>query len=278
MKEEQPPNDLLIIDPAKVAQETDADDSISCSDDEDTSALASDKNLFEKCCLKFELGLPQDMAGPPSIHFVSETASRLLFKTVHWIKSIPSFSLLKSSTQIDLVQQSWSALFVLGLAQISKELSLSSLLSLVVSHQQACLSRDPRTNVKDVIQTVCNIHKYVNTLTMMKLDDEEYAYLKAIVLFSDGGSCSRVGISQLQDAALAQLQEYLIARGRERTRFPKLLLLLSMPRSLHPLAIEKLFFTGIVGSIQIQTVLPYILQMKEGLDTKKENQTDEVTP
>jgi hypothetical protein len=132
--------------------------------------------------------------------------------------------------------------------------------------------------VKEVIQTVCHIHKYVNTIVKMELEDEEYAYLKAIVLFSDVGSSSaRVGISHLQDAALEQLQEFLRARGRERTRFPKLLLLLAMPRSLHPLAIEKLFFTGIVGSIQIQTVLPYILQMKEGLSSpnmKEENHTD----
>ena len=29
------------------------------------------------------------------------------------------------------------------------------------------------------------------------------------------------------------------------------------------------FCTGIVGSIQIQTVLPYILQMKDGLSSDK---------
>ena len=245
MKEDLSQTEELTVGPAQLRHEADAEDSISCSDDDDLH-MAADQNLLDTCSLKFELGLPpQPMTASsiPSIHFVSETASRLLFKTVHWVKSIPSFSLLPPSLQLELIQRSWSSLFVLGLAQVSSEVSIPSLLSLVVSHQQACLSHDPSVNVKDVVETVCKIHRYVNTLGRMELTDEEYAYLKAIVLLSDGHSPSR-GISRLQEAALSQLEEYLIKQGRERTRFPKLLLLLSVPRSLHPPAIEELFFAG----------------------------------
>ncbi len=151
--------------------------------------------------------------------------------------------MLKPVLQEELVQKSWSSLFVLGLAQISGQVSVATLLSLVVSHQQDRLSRAHSVNVKDVVETVCKIHRYVNTLVGMDLDDTEFAYLKVIVLLS-GGLGENSAISRLQEAGLSQLQEYLAVQGKERTRFPKLLLLLSVPCSLHPLAVEELFFAG----------------------------------
>ena len=45
--------------------------------------------------LKFDLAVPAPMLDTPTIHFVCETASRLLFQTLHWTKSIPAFNLLK---------------------------------------------------------------------------------------------------------------------------------------------------------------------------------------
>jgi hypothetical protein len=237
-KEAHSENQLVIIEP-KQSQEPNSDESISDSDAEDdlsSNSWPADHNLFDESSLTFELEiLPHTIGLLPSVNFISETASRLLFKTVHWLKSIPSFGRLKPALQTELVQRSWSSLFVLGLAQISGQVSIPSLLSLVVSHQQARLSKDPGVNVKSVVDTVCKIHKYINALVKLGLDDTEFAYLKVIVL-CDG--------HQLQEAALSQLQEYLVMKGRERTRFPKLLLLLSLPRSLQPLAVEELFFAG----------------------------------
>ena len=244
MKEDRTQDQLLIVEP-HFTQELHSEDSISCSDAEEPIAsqiLAKDQKLLDKCQLKFELGIPPHMIALPSIHYISETASRLLFKTIHWIKTIPSFSLLKPSLQEELIQRAWSSLFILGLAQISGQVFIPSLLSLVVSHQQARLSRDPGVNVKDVVEMVCKIHQYVNTLVRMELDDMEFAYLRIIVL-SDNYHQS-LEVCQLQEAALSQLQEYLIGQGRERTRFPRLLLLLSVPRSLQPMAVEDLFFAG----------------------------------
>ena len=54
------------------------------------------------------------------------------------------------------------------------------------------------------------------------------------------------------------------AEGRERARFPRLLLLLSPLSSLLPHTIEELFFSGIIGNIKIDAVIPYILQMEGG--------------
>ena len=48
----------------------------------------------------------------------------------------------------------------------------------------------------------------------------------------------------------------------DRNRFPRLLLLLSPLRSLHADTLEDLFFSGLIGNIQIDSVIPYILKME----------------
>lgn len=158
-----------------------------CSDNEDEIAsVLADRPLLDENQVKFDLTLPAPAVSTPTIHFVCETASRLLFKTMHWTKGIPSFSLLKLSLQIELVRRSWVSLFVLGLAQISRSISVPALLSLVVSHQQSRLAGDSSLDVKEVAETVCKIHQFVKTLGKMELDDTEFGYLKAIVIFSEG--------------------------------------------------------------------------------------------
>ena len=219
--EEGPLKNMLNVNMDHIMTKTrDLDESLCQSDtDDEICSVLSDRPFFDESQLKFDLQIPSPMLSTPSIHFVCEAASRLLFKTVHWTRSIPSFSLLKPSLQVELVRQSWSSLFILGLAQISSQVSIPSLLSLVVSHQQARLSHDPSVNVKDVV--------------------------RAVALFGDGVGHG-AGISRLQEAALSQLEEYLIKQSRERTRFPKLLLLLSPLSSLFPATVEELFFAGIV--------------------------------
>ena len=48
----------------------------------------------------------------------------------------------------------------------------------------------------------------------------------------------------------------------DKNRFPRLLLLLSPLRSLHGDTLEDLFFSGLIGNIQIDSVIPYILKME----------------
>ena len=70
------------------------DDASSDTDDEMLSSIKN-QTLLEDKHLKFDLNIPPPMMDTPTIHFVCETASRLLFQTLHWTKSIPAFNLLK---------------------------------------------------------------------------------------------------------------------------------------------------------------------------------------
>ena len=70
-------------------------------------------------------------------------------------------------------------------------------------------------------------------------------------------------IEQLQDKAVAELEDATNKKHPgDRNRFPRLLLLLSPLRSLHSETLEDLFFSGLIGNIQIDSVIPYILKME----------------
>ena len=45
--------------------------------------------------IRFKLASPSPMPSYLNVHFICETASRLLFLSVHWVRSIPAFSLLR---------------------------------------------------------------------------------------------------------------------------------------------------------------------------------------
>ena len=85
------------------------------------------------------------------------------------------------------------------------------------------------------------------------------------------------GVNRLQEAALSQLESYLEKEGRDRSRFPRLLLLLSPLSSLSASTIEDLFFSGIIGNIKIPSVIPYILQMEQ-TDTSSSEPTHNIVP
>lgn len=235
------------------------DDSGSDTDDEMLTSLGSSP-LLEEVHLKFDLSVPAPMLDTPTIHFVCETASRLLFQTLHWTKSIQAFNLLKYDTQIGLVRNSWSDLFVLGLAQISGQVSIPSILALIVSHQQNRLARDQAPiNVKEVTASICKIHEYVQALAKLNIDEKEFSYLRAIALFG----ADHHAVERLQDKAVSELESYCSRlHPGDRNRFPRLLLLLSPLRAIHADTLEDLFFSGLIGNIQIDSVIPYILKME----------------
>lgn len=250
--------DMMLVQSKKAE-----DDNDSATDDEMLESLGSSP-LLEETQLKFEFSVPAPLLDTPTIHFVCETASRLLFQTLHWTKSIQAFNLLKYDTQIQLVQNCWSDLFLLGLAQISGQANIPSILALIVSHQQSKLARGDQVtiNVKEVTTTICKIHDYVQTISKLNVDEREFAYLRAISLF-----CSSSGnpksLEKMQDSLLSELECYITGRdNNEKNRYPRLLLCLSPLKAVKPDMLEDLFFSGLIGNIKIDSVIPYILKME----------------
>ena len=129
---------------------------------------------------------------PPSHHnsqYVCETASRLLFLSVHWARQTgPVFMNLLYSTQVSLMRSSWSDLFLLCLAQCREQISIPAILTAIASALEGILGQDMKTLVrtKDQATTLKSISTVLNRIEELNLEPEEFAYLRLCCLFSPG--------------------------------------------------------------------------------------------
>lgn len=217
----------------------------------------------------FRLTLPgSPPGGALNVHYVCESASRLLFRSLHWARSLPAFEELPMALQLTLVRSAWSELFTLGLAQCAEQLSLPALLSALASHLRTGSPSKNGSSVSSqrslVAEHVATLQRLVGALQRLHLDDREYALLRAMVLFCP----DRPGVERGWCARLEQLQERACQELRARCgtdweqRLPRLLLRLSAVRALRPALTEELFFAGLIGSVRIDSILPYILRME----------------
>ncbi len=87
-----------------------------------------------------------------------------------------------------------------------------------------------------------------------------------------GISCPKQ-IDKLKNKAVIELREHCSSKygassgsggsaGDAESRFSNLLLRLAPLRSLQPDVLEELFFAGLIGNVQIDSVVPYILKME----------------
>eukprot|EP00092_Neocalanus_flemingeri_P035078 GFUD01038172.1.p1 GENE.GFUD01038172.1~~GFUD01038172.1.p1 ORF type:complete len:415 (-),score=103.89 GFUD01038172.1:137-1381(-) len=201
-----------------------------------------------------------------NIHFICEAASRLLFLSVHWAKELPVFASLKTSNCTKLLRNCWSDLFVLGLAQCKNDLHLTSILTAIAAQfkEVAALDRVSVTRVHQVTQAVCKIKEYVTAITRLEMDDTEFGLLKVIAIFGSAQlSENSTHFERICDQSVSELRSYCKdSKPEDDSRFSKLLLRLSPLRSLQPDVLEEIFFAGLIGNVQIETVIPFILSME----------------
>lgn len=87
--------------------------------------------------------------------------------------------------------------------------------------------------------------------------------MKYFGLFVDHpGLVIRRQVDKLQEKAFQELRNYVCrSTPEDEDRFPRLLLRLRPLRILQSQVMEELFFAGLIGSVQIDTIIPYILRM-----------------
>lgn len=120
----------------------------------------------------------------------------------------------------------WAELFALGLAQCSQSLSLSTILAALISHLHASIAQDrmSATKVKQVTDHIVKLQDYVNAMNRLHVDEHEYAYLKAITLFSaeQSGIILRKQIEHFQEKSFQALQNYVHHNSPDdNDRFPR---------------------------------------------------------
>ncbi|XP_008210418.1 nuclear receptor subfamily 2 group C member 1 isoform X2 [Nasonia vitripennis] len=249
-----------------------AGDNINGSGDGDTEEDWNCGQLLFERHMHFELRAPSPAPAYLSIHYICESAARLLFLSVHWARGIPAFQSLPSEIQTTLVRCSWGQLFTLGLAQCAYTLSLPSILTWIINHLQASIAQEKMTanKIKSVTEHICRLQDCVSSLHKLQVDSVEYAYLKALTLFSADNVLAgvwRKRVQILQEAAWTELQQRV---GSDR--LPRLLLRLAPLRSINPRVLEDLFFAGLIGRVSVASVVPYILTMQDCCKMEPESQ------
>ncbi|XP_075712960.1 nuclear receptor subfamily 2 group C member 1 isoform X4 [Rhinoderma darwinii] len=233
---------------------------------QDISVVEMEGPLLSDTHISFKLTMPSPMPEYLNVHYICESASRLLFLSMHWARSIPSFQALGQEVSISLVKACWNELFSLGLAQCSQVMNVSTILTAFVNHlhgmQHDKLSGD---KLKLVMDHIFKLQDFCNSMVKLGLDGYEFAYLKAIVLFSPDhpGLDNASNIEKLQEKAYMEFQDYVTKTYPDDTyRLSRLLLRLPALRLMSAAIMEELFFAGLIGNVQIDSIIPYILRME----------------
>ena len=74
----------------------------------------------------------------------------------------------------------------------------------------------------------------------------------------------------MADSVLASFERFYQNKQDDPARLAKLLLLLSPITSLQADLLEELFFPGMVDNVKIDSVIPYVLAMGDGLDQESQ--------
>lgn len=224
--------------------------------------------LLSDSHIPFKLMMPLPVPEYLNVNYICESASRLLFLSMHWARSIPAFQALSGQeNDINLMKACWNELFALGLAQCSNIMNVGTILSAIINHLQTSLQEDKLSpeRVKVVMEHIWRMQEFCNSMSKLTPDSYEYAYLKAIVLFSpDHPGIDNISqIQFFQEQAYTELQDYVTRTYPEDCyRLSKLLLRLPALRLISASVTEELFFAGLIGNVQIDSIIPYILKME----------------
>ncbi|XP_024149454.1 nuclear receptor subfamily 2 group C member 2 isoform X1 [Oryzias melastigma] len=235
--------------------------------DQETPIIEVEGPLLTDSHVSFKLTMPSPMPEYLNVHYICESASRLLFLSMHWARSIPAFSALGQEANTSLVRACWNELFTLGLAQCAHVMNLSTILAAIINHLQSSIQDEKLSGerVKQVMEHIWKFQEFCNSMTKLETDSYEYAYLKAIVLFSPDhpGVDSSGQIEKLQEKALMELQDYVQKTYPDDTyRLTRILTRLPALRLMNSSITEELFFTGLIGNVSIDSIIPYILKME----------------
>lgn len=236
-------------------------------DDQTTTLLELEGPLLSDMHVPFKLMMPVPIPDFLNLNYICESASRLLFLSMHWARSIPAFQALGSDNSITLMKACWNELFALGLAQCSHIMNLETILTAIINHLQTSLDEEKlsQERAKQVMEHIWRMQEFCNSMSRMSPDAYEYAYLKAVVLFSPdhSGVDNTPQIERFQQKAYMELQDYVSKIYPEDTyRLSKLLVRLPALRLMSAAVTEELFFTGLIGNVQIDSIIPYILKME----------------
>lgn len=137
-----------------------------------------------------------NLVMPTEAHALCESAARILFLNVKWVKSVPALASLPLADRLILLVESWRDLFVLATAQFLYPLQLRLL-----------VSSDTSASVKDGMEA---FERALSEIARVRPDTTEFTCLRGMMVFKTSFNGRREPQQlTLQDiATVAALQDY----------------------------------------------------------------------
>nr|ADI44343.1 tailless protein [Clogmia albipunctata] len=127
---------------------------------------------------------------PPTPLFASvikirESAANAVLQNLDWLKNIRAFTELPRSDQYILVEESWRELFILSSAQYMAPINFHQLLHAYALLDSYNINLVGRTRVSPLnfFSEVENFQKILNKMSQLRIDYDEFEYLREIILF-----------------------------------------------------------------------------------------------
>lgn len=232
------------------------------------------ENLLNEETVGFILQAPALVTSYLNAHYVCETGSRLLFLTVYWLNKIPAFTSLNEFIQEKLLKTHWSGLFVIGLAQGWKTLSIGTIittLSTNIFNLSEVEKVDP-SKIRSLCENTSRLHEFLESIQSLELDDTEFAYCRLYFVFAAqsiqfkySSKSIKSYLEKIQLHALNGLKAYINEKEPELMkvdqRFHNIIVRLMPLCALDSNVVEELFFSNLIGAVQIDNMIPYILKL-----------------
>ncbi|XP_068427959.1 nuclear receptor subfamily 0 group B member 1 [Clinocottus analis] len=196
-----------------------------------------------------------------------KAASAVLVKTLRFVKNVPCFRELPEDDQLTLIRSCWAPLLVLGLAQDRVDFDtaetvepsmLQRILTGLPDRQGELLAGQSRAAAGVSVADIDAIKAFLKKCWSVDISTKEYAYLKGAVLFNpdvEGLRCLHYIQSLRREAHQALNEHVRLIHREDTTRFAKLLIALSMLRTISPPVVAQLFFRPVIGTVSIEEVL-----------------------
>ncbi|KAM7357392.1 hormone-receptor-like in 78 isoform 2-T2 [Cochliomyia hominivorax] len=252
-------------------------DCVDMGEQQNQREFVVNESVFENDLLSpnyasFNLQIPNLVSSYFNVHYVCESGSRIIFLTVVWLRKVQAFVELKQRSQITLLRNAWPALLALAVAQVRK-LSQNTIINTLIHNvkQMADSDKIVPQRIKKLSEHITRLNSFIQTIQSLEPSDMEYALLRLACLFNPHAflrrkeQAVRTHVQRLQQYVLSSLRKLIVSQDlpayEAEERFNSLVLNLMPLSALESDSIEDLFFSNLVGQVQIDNMIPYILTL-----------------
>jgi nuclear receptor subfamily 2 group E member 1 len=118
-----------------------------------------------------------------AVDAIRESAAQLLFMNVNFLKNLTPFTQLPLRDQLRLFEDSWREFFIMGIAEHLLPINFTQLLFAYEFLNTACHEPKSKISTETMIREIEAFQDVLNKFVQMRVDSNEYVYLRAIVLY-----------------------------------------------------------------------------------------------